>query len=366
MLPPDLTIVLPTFNEAANIPVIVQRIAAALPDTRHEIIVVDDDSPDRTWEVALKLSRDHPHLRAIRRLGRRGLSGACVEGMMAASAPVIVIMDADLQHDETILPNMMAEIAAGADLVIGTRYAGGGSAGDGFSRTRARGSEWATALANRITGDMTSDPMSGFFMLTRATADRVAAELSGEGFKILFDILSRIGPQLTIREAPFTFRERLHGDSKLGLLVTLQFLGLLVSRRTGGYLPVRFLLFALVGFTGIFVHMAALFVFSGPLGLSFAVAQTGATLTAMTTNFAINNELTFAHRKLRGARWLFGLVTFMAVCSLGAIANVSVATQIHSFLAGNGWSVGVAGLAGALMSSVFNYSVTKLVTWKDG
>ena len=358
---PELTIVLPTFNEAANIPINVERIGKALGDIRHEIIVVDDNSPDGTAKVARSISQSNPNVRCIRRVGRRGLSGACIEGMMAASAPVIVIMDADLQHDETVLPEMLKQIRAGADLVVGTRYAGQGSAAEGFNRTRAKGSELATKLSNRITGDLVSDPMSGFFMLKREVADKAASQVSNDGFKILFDIVSRMGADLTIREVPFTFKERLHGDSKLGFLVTMQFLGLLASRYTGGLFPAQFLLFALVGLLGVLVHMSVLYFLTGPMQIAFATSQLAATFVAMTSNFFINNNLTYAHMKLRGWRIVTGLLSFCAVCSLGAIANISVSVQIYQWQSG----VALAGLAGALMSSVFNYSVTKLVTWRD-
>lgn len=357
---PKLAVILPTYNEAENIPVIVEKIASALRGIEFEIIVVDDNSPDRTAQVARDLSGSKPYVRCIRRVGRRGLSGACLEGMMATSAPVMVVMDADMQHDETILPMMLAEIDAGADLVVGTRYAPSGVGVQGFSSTRAKGSEFATGLARLVIGDMVSDPMSGFFMLTRQVADRAAVQVSGEGFKILFDLVSRIGSSLSIKEVPFVFKERKIGDSKLGLLVTIQFLGLLVSRFTGGVLPVQFLLFALVGLSGLAVHMGVLYALTG-VGVHFATSQICATLVAMTTNFIINNSVTYAHKKLRGKRFFVGLATFAAVCSFGAIANISISTQVFQWNS----SVGVAGLAGALMSSVFNYSVTKLVTWRD-
>lgn len=359
---PALSIVLPAYNEAENIPVIVGKIGEAMGGRPHEIIVVDDDSPDGTAGVTRAVAREHPHVRCIRRVGRRGLSGACVEGMMAANAPVVVIMDADMQHDETRLPAMLAEIEAGADLVIGSRYVEGVRAGGGFhKKTRAKGSELATWLANRITGRYTTDPMSGFFMLRRDVADKVAGAVSREGFKILFDIVSRYGAQLDIREVPFEFRERVAGESKLGFLVTVQFLGLLVSRYTGGLLPTQFLLFALVGTSGLVVHMASLYGLSAA-GLNFTLSQTIATYIAMTTNFAFNNEVTFAHRKLVGLRFWRGLVTFYAICSIGALGNLAVAERIFEL----GTPVWIAGLAGAVMSALFNYAVTKLVTWRDG
>lgn len=358
---PRLTIVLPTFNEAANVPLMVERIAAALPATPHEIIVVDDDSPDGTSAVTRRIAAEKPHVRCVRRVGRRGLSGACLEGMMAASAPIVVVMDADGQHDETILPRMLERIEGGADVVVGSRYTDGGSSGEGFSRTRARGSELATSLSQLLIAQKVSDPMSGFFMLRRDLADRFAGSVSREGFKILFDLLSRLGPDARVDEVPFTFRKREHGDSKLGFMVTMQFLGLVVSRLSGGLLPVQFLLFGLVGFSGIFVHLSALYIFAEVLAVPFVWSQIGATLVAMTTNFLLNNSLTFAHRRLKGWRLIYGLVTFYLVCSLGAVANISVAVWIYEFER----ATLLAGLAGALMSTVFNYAVTKLVTWRD-
>ncbi|MEN0002117.1 MAG: glycosyltransferase family 2 protein [Pseudomonadota bacterium] len=362
MQAPELSVILPAFNEAKNIPLIVDKIGDALGDVPHEIIVVDDDSPDGTAQVTRSLVAKHPHVRCIRRVNRRGLSGACVEGMMAASSPVVVVMDADMQHDETRLPVMLDKIRAGADLVIGSRFTEGGDHTAGFTAsTRAKGSELATALANRITGQHTTDPMSGFFMLRRDVADSIAGEVSRDGFKILFDIVSRRGDDLKIEEVPFQFRERIEGESKLGFLVTVQFLGLLVSRYTGGFIPVRFLLFALVGTSGLLVHMVSLYGLINGLGLGFAAAQIGATYLAMTTNFAFNNEVTYAHRKLKGTQFAWGLLTFYAVCSIGALANLSISTTLLSLSE----SPGFAGLAGALMSAVFNYAVTKLVTWRD-
>lgn len=362
MAAPELSIILPAFNEAKNIPLIVDKIADAMDDIAYEVIVVDDNSPDGTAGVTRAIGRDKPNVRCVRRVGRRGLSGACIEGMMAANAPVVVVMDADMQHDETRLPVMLQEIRNGADLVIGSRYVGEGSASSGFQKkTRAKGSELATALANRITGKYTTDPMSGFFMMTRDLADRAAPAISRDGFKILFDIVSRFGRELTIREVPFQFRERVEGESKLGFLVTVQFLGLLVSRMTGGLMPVKFLLYGIVGFTGLFVHMATLFLLRGAFDIAFPTAQLVATFVAMTSNFAFNNEVTFAHRKLTGWRFVTGLLTFYAVCSIGALANVSISTRLFEW----DWSLAVAGFAGAVMSAVFNYAVTKLVTWRD-
>ncbi|MCR9121853.1 MAG: glycosyltransferase family 2 protein [Phyllobacteriaceae bacterium] len=359
---PELTIVLPSYNEAENIPVIVGKIGDAMGAIAHEIIVVDDDSPDGTAAVTRSVAISHPHVRCIRRVGRRGLSGACLEGMMAANAPVVAVMDADMQHDETRLPVMLAEIADGADLVIGSRYVDGTRAGGGFhKKSRAKGSELATSLANMITGNHTTDPMSGFFMMRRDVADTVAGTVSREGFKILFDIVSRFGAELDIREVPFEFRERVAGESKLGFLVTVQFLGLLVSRFTAGLVPAQFLLFALVGTSGLVVHMIVLFMAASLAEMGFVAAQITATYIAMTTNFIFNNQVTFGHRKLVGMRFWTGLLTFYAVCSIGAIGNIAFSERVFEF----GAPIWLAGLSGAVMSALFNFAVTKLVTWRD-
>lgn len=362
MRAPELTIVLPAFNEAKNIPLIVEKISATMGKIAHEIIVVDDNSPDGTAGVTRELAPSRPNVRCIRRVGRRGLSGACIEGMMAANAPIVAIMDADMQHDETRLPVMLNAIKQGADLVIGSRYVDGGDHSSGFQQeARAKGSELVTALANYITGNFTTDPMSGFFMMTREAADKAAEYVSRDGFKILFDIVSRFGKEFKIVEVPFQFRERVEGESKLGFLVTIQFLGLWVSRFTGGIIPMRFMLYALVGTTGLGVHMATLFLLTERFGVGFFDAQLIAAFVAMSSNFLLNNEVTYAHRKLTGIRFFIGLGTFYIICSIGAIANLSIAVNVLDF----NQSAGFAGLVGALMNAVFNYAVTKLVTWRD-
>src|SRR5690606_14042168 len=247
------------------------------------------------------------------------------------------------------------------DVVVGSRYVDGGSTGNGLTRTRARGSEPATWISRILLPQPLSDAMSGVFMLRRDLADRIAGSVAREGFKILIDILSRLGRNARVEEVPFTFRERAQGESKLGVVVTMQFLGWLVTRLSGGLLPVQFLLFALAGFTGIFVHLSVLYAVAEIIGAPFVWAQLTATVVAMSTNFLLNNWLPFAHRRLKGWRMLYGLVTFYLICSLGAVANISVAVWIYQF----DEATMLAGLAGALMSSVFNYAVSKIVTWRD-
>lgn len=365
--PPQLAVIVPTFNERDNVPVLYARVAAAMGETPFEFIVVDDNSPDGTAALVNAMAREHPNIRCLHRVGRRGLSSAVIEGVLASAAPYFAVIDGDLQHDEQILPDMLDRALAGHDIVVGTRYAGSGSAGEGLSARREAGSRLASQLAGLVTGTRLSDPMSGFFLMRREIFDEIVPTLSSEGFKILLDIIvsatrfraSRHAP-LTISEVPYRFRARQAGESKMSPLVVVQFLGLLVSKLSRGLLPTSFLLFSMVGASGLVVHLATLWFAGSVLGFNFTNAQVAATLVAMTTNFILNNELTYADKKLRGRRFWFGLLSFYAICSLGMLANVSVA--VLAFNGGGGFLL--AGFIGAIMSVVFNYSVTRTFTWR--
>lgn len=357
---PDLTVVVPTFNEAANVRPLAAKLAAALEGIAFEVIFVDDDSPDGTAEEARALGREDPRIRCIRRVGRRGLSGACVEGMLAGQGPVVAVIDGDLQHDETVLPTLYRLVASGeADLAVASRYVEGGDASS-FSGMRGRGSRLATDLARKALKVDFSDPMSGFFATRREVVEQAAPKLSGEGFKILLDLAASHPGKLKVVETPYVFGQRLHGASKMDGRVVADFLGLLVAKATGGLVSIRFMTFAAVGLSGVAVHLLALRGLLAIHWLPFAFAQAGATLVAMTTNFTLNNLLTYKDRALRGAAFLKGLIGFYAVCSVGAVANVGVATWL--FEGQQLWWI--AGLAGAAMGAVWNYVFSDLVIWR--
>lgn len=361
--PAQLAVIVPSYNERGNIELLYEKLAIALGDTAWEMIVVDDNSPDGTADVVNELSRVYANVRCLRRFGRRGLASACIEGMAVTSAPYVAVIDADLQHDEAILPKMLEEALNGADLVIGSRFIGGGSAGDGLSKTRLSGSQLATKLAVMIAGQDVSDPMSGFFLMRRDAALKAAPKLASDGFKILIDLIvtsARMGSPLKIAEVPYVFRPRHAGESKMNPLIVIQYLGLWFSKLTGGVLPPSFLLFGLVGGTGVVVHLASLWLFTSAIGANFVVSQIAATLIAMTWNFFLNNNLTYADRKLHGMKLVTGLIGFCGICALGGIANISVANAIYQA----NHQTFIAGLSGAIMSSVFNYAVTRAFTWK--
>lgn len=362
---PTLSVIVPTFNERDNIAPLIEKLEAALAGTTFEVIIVDDNSPDGTADLAKQIATHKPHVRCIHRIGRRGLSSACIEGMASSAAEFVAVIDADHQHDETILTQMLEQARAGSDIVVGSRYTGEGSSQEGFSASRQKGSELATRLSGILTGKALSDPMSGFFLLRRSLFNEIVPRLSREGFKILLDIIAtgnrQLGRKLTITEVPYTFRPRFAGESKMSALVVAQFLGLIVSQISRGILPTSFLLFSLVGASGVVVHLSVLAFAFEVLDFNFANSQLAATLVAMTTNYLLNNELTYADKKLTGRRFWTGLLSFYLVCSFGTLANVSVAsvlfeTHMANFI--------VAGIAGAVMSVVFNYAVTRIFTWR--
>ena len=355
----ELCVIIPTFNESGNVEELVSRVRKTLVGINWELIFVDDDSPDKTADKARAIARSDRRVRCIQRLGRRGLSSACVEGMLASPAPYLAVMDGDLQHDETVLPRMLQLLKNGeAELVVGSRYTGGGGIGD-WNATRASMSRFATRLSRLVFKQDVSDPMSGFFMLKREVLDGSVRSLSSLGFKILLDMIASSSGKLRIAEVPFTFRNRFAGESKLDNAVLWEFGMLLADKLVGRYVPVRFLSFAAVGGAGVFVHVAILSVLLNVVGQTFTVSQASATVLAMVFNFWVNNILTYRDRQLRGWGWMKGLVSFMLACSVGALANVGIA----SYLFENKTQWLMAALSGVLVGAVWNYAITQIYTW---
>src|SRR5579863_2084943 len=276
---PILSVIAPTYREAKNVPVLFEKLKAALKDVDFEFVVVDDDSPDATWEIAQELAKDDSRMRCLRRVNRYGLAGAVIEGWLASSAEYVAAIDGDLQHDERILPAMLQALQAGkGNLAIGTRIEDQTQPA-GLSPVRAWLSETATKLFQWLAGASVTDPMSGFFMAERQVVSKHAPELSPDGFKILVDLLLTAREELKIVEVPYVFRPREEGESKLSALVGLEFLGLLAHHLAGGWVSTRFLLFAVGGGVGVIVHLAALATFLWFVtDAHFRTAQTLATV----------------------------------------------------------------------------------------
>src|SRR5271169_4077550 len=356
----DLSIIVPTFNERDNIAGVIAAVTEALPDVVWEIIFVDDNSPDDTASCVREIARTDARVRCLHRFGRRGLSSACVEGIMSSAAPVVAVMDADRQHDERCLSRMFELMkTTDADIVVGSRYVEGGGVSD-WSRTRANMSLIATRLTNRITGTKLSDPMSGFFMMRRDVFLEALPRLSSIGFKILLDICASSRRVLKLVDVPYQFRSRQLGASKLDSMVLWQFLLLLLDKSIGRYVPIRFISFSLIGGSGVLVHILVLALLFKAVGTSFVADQTAATFTAITSNFFLNNALTYHDQRLKGINLLLGWISFNLVCATGAAANVGIANWMftHDSL----WYV--SALAGIAVGVVWNYTMSSIFTWR--
>lgn len=356
---PELAIVIPVLNEADNVAPLVERLTRALAGIRWEAIFVDDDSPDGTADVVRALARLQSNIRCVQRLGRRGLASACIDGILSSAAPYIAVMDGDLQHDEMLLPQMLAKIRAERlDVVVASRYTDAGSVGD-WQRSRVVISDVAGRLSRLVVKADLTDPMSGFFMVERNAFAAAMRSLTGQGFKILLDLFASSPRPLAFAEVPLSFRQRLHGESKLDTLVAWEYLMLVLQKLVGPAVPVRFLLFSLIGALGVGTHLLTLWFGTHILAIAFPVAQAIATVVAMTGNFLLNNLFTYRDRRLRGRRLVTGLISFYAVCGAGGAANVGVA----SYVAGGHHSWWFAGLAGAAVSVVWNYAMSSIFTW---
>ncbi len=357
--PLELAVVVPTFNEAANLKELIGRLERTLSDIQWEMIVVDDDSPDGTAALLRDLALTHPQVRCLRRVGRRGLSSACIEGMLSTHAPLLAVMDADLQHDESLLPLMVTALQKeGYDLAVGTRYMDGGGVGD-WDTGRQTTSHLATQLGQWWLKVSLRDPMSGFFMVRRTAFEAAVYDLSSLGFKLLLDLVVSSPQPLKVKEIPLQFRQRHAGESKLDQRVAFDYLMLLVDKTVGRFVPVSLLSFGLIGLLGVPVHLGVLRLAMLWRDWPFLQAQILAVVVAMVFNFYLNNTLTYRDQKLQGWRWWVGLIKFMATCGIGAIANVGIANAVYDDL--GGWIV--SSLAGILVGFGWNYGATALLVW---
>ncbi len=357
----EIAIVVPTFNERDNVLKLKELLTETLKGRTWELVFVDDDSRDGTYDVLAAEAQRDPRVRVIRRIGRRGLATAVIEGILSTTAPMVAVMDADLQHDERVLPDMIARLQSGAELVVGSRYTEGGGLGD-WNAQRRFISQFATRISRLVVKADLTDPMSGFFLIRREAFERSVRRLSGQGYKILLDIVASAKPPLKVAETPYTFRNRQHGESKLDSAVTWEYLMLVADKLVGHIIPVRFLMFMAVGGAGVLVHMSiltALYQFSQ---VAFMPAQTVATVAAMTFNFFVNNMLTYRDKRRKGFAGLaIGLLSFYAVCSVGAVANVGIAAYLHD---GASYSWWLSAVAGILVGAVWNYAVSSIFTWR--
>ena len=355
---PELSVVVPAFGERDNIVPLLGALEQALAGLDWETIVVVDDAFDGTEDLVRSRAQQDPRVRCIHRIGRRGLASACIEGMLASSAPYLAVIDADLQHDETLVPKLLEAMKReNADVVVASRYMQGGSTG-ALAADRVRISRLASALSQLLCKGLT-DPMSGFFLVRRSFLERVVRRVYGRGFKILLDLVAAARGEVRVAELPYRMRSRQHGESKLGARVIAEFFMLLLYHMTGRLLPARFFLFGAVGVTGVGVHLAVLTAAFRATGGNFLASQALATWAAMTSNFFLNNMFTYGDQRLRGTRIWRGLLSFYIACGIGAFINLAVAEWL--FL--QSVAYWAAGLTGAAVAALWNFFTTASFTW---
>ena len=356
----ELSIIVPVLNERENIRPLIERISQMdLPPW--EIIFVDDDSADNTAALVREIAQSDPRIRIIRRIGRSGLASACIEGFLSALSPFLAVMDGDLQHDESILPRMLSLAKSdGLELVVASRNAQGGGMGE-FAESRVRLSNLGRSLSRLITHVELTDPMSGFFLLRREFFEEVVYRLSQYGFKILLDLVASARRPVRFAEVPYTFRTRRFGDSKLDVIVGVEFLMLIMDKLAGDLVPGRFAIYSLVGLSGVIVHLCILGLLYREAQLPLLTSQSAATLVAMVWNFLLNNAITYRDRKLKGWSAISrGLAVFVVGCSIGALANLGLTRLLYD----RGVSWYVAGISGLIVSSVWNFAISEAFTWK--
>ena len=359
----NLSIVIPTYNERENISKILEKLRKSLKKVRYEIVFVDDNSPDGTSDEVKVFMQKSPNIHLIHRIGRRGLSGAIIEGIFASNASLVGVMDCDLQHDETKLLEMLALFKQNnsLDLVIGSRFTENGGISDGaFSKFREVGSKVVTLMIKKLLNINSTDPLSGFFMVKKNSFLRHSKNLQTQGFKILADFLVTSGKTIDVEEVGYSFKNRVLGESKMSLLTTLELISLVFSQIFGGKISIRFILFCMVGVSGIFVQLAT----TGLLMLftnGFSTSQTVGIVVAMTSNYFLNNYITFQERRLKSLDLLRGLFSFYLICSLGAFANIAVSTYVYSL--SSNWLV--SSFVGAIFGAVWNFTLSSNFTWKS-
>lgn len=360
---PELSLIVPTFNERDNLVALVQRVDRSLSSHSYELIIVDDDSPDETWKLAAEMASKDPRLKVIRRQGERGLATAVVAGWKEARGEILGVMDGDLQYPPEGLPHLLKAMVEGpADIVVASRYAPGAKVGQ-WSLLReiiSRGAILVAKLALPGALGRLLDPNSGYFVIRRSVIENI--DLRPKGFKILIEVLAR-GHYDRVVEIGHPYEGRKEGISKLGSRQTIEFLFHLarLAWETGEL--GRLLKFCLVGFSGVFVNLGVLWILTEIYRIHYIYSAAAAAGCAMTNNFIWNEFWTFAD-KTHGRRTLLHRLSrffkFNVICSGGALLNIAVMWLLTDI---RGIYYLLSALAGIGAAVVWNYSLNANVTW---
>jgi dolichol-phosphate mannosyltransferase len=363
-----LSLVIPTFNEGKNVRELVERLTELLePELgdAYELIVVDDDSPDRTWEIAAGLLGGHPRLRVMRRQGERGLATAVIRGWQAARGEVLAVIDADLQHPPEATLSLWKEIERGVDLAVASRHVAGGGVSD-WALHRRVVSRGAQALGLVLLPGVlrrVSDPMSGYFMVRRsAVAGRAMSPL---GYKILVEVIGR-GEIHSIGEVGYVFRERAEGESKVTFRLYVEYLRHLVRLRLDTLPLARFARFCVVGASGVLVDMGVFYLLGDPSGLHIGLTPSKAIAAecAIASNFLWNDAWTFrdaAGRQPGASAKLGRFARFSLVCSIGLVINLLLLDALVLVFGVNRY---VANAVAIAVVSLWNYGLNARLSWR--
>lgn len=363
------SLIIPTYNEGKNIQNLVEQITQLLEQiipNEYELIIVDDDSLDRTWEIALELTEKYPCLRVMRREKEKGLSTAVIRGWQVARGEILGVIDADLQHPPETLLNLWKEIQKGADLAVASRNAEGGGVSDWsiFRRFLSRGAQTlGLVILPEVIGKV-SDPMSGYFLVRRRCL--LGCRLSPLGYKILVEVLGR-GKIAWIAEVGYVFQERQAGESKVTKKQYIDYIRHLIRLRFSLWQITRFIRFGLVGFSGVFVDMTFLYLLSDPTTLALPLTRSKiiASELAIINNFLWNDAWTFKDisRKQPGKRQkIKRLIKFNIICLGGLIINVLLLNFFFNVFGLNRY---IANLISIALVTIWNYWLNLKLSWRS-
>jgi dolichol-phosphate mannosyltransferase len=373
---PTLSLIIPTYNEGQNLDTLLQALVAVLDPVLpndYELILVDDDSPDLTWQQGLVLGEHLPQLRVMRRQGERGLSSAVIRGWQVAQGQILGVIDADLQHPPEVLQGLLAAMQARADLAVGSRHVEGGGVSEWSLARRilSRGAQTLGLLILPGVVGRVSDPMSGFFMVRRSAI--AGPPLNPKGYKILLEVLGR-GTIDTITEVGYVFQERREGSSKVTGQQYLDYIHHLLRLRAGGSLShrhrrfpwQRFLRFGLVGLSGVVVDMVILYLIHTTFGFPLTRSKIVAAEIAILNNFLWNDAWTFADVSLRQRGWsarLKRFIKFNLICLGGLILNVLMLNLVYNLIFGQRWAY-LANLIAIGLVTIWNFWLNLKLSWR--
>lgn len=363
------SLIIPTYNEGKNIENLVKQITQLLEQiipNEYELIIVDDDSLDRTWEIALELTEEYPCLRVMRREKEKGLSTAVIRGWQVARGEILGVIDADLQHPPETLLNLWKEIQKGADLAVASRNAEGGGVSDWsiLRRFLSRGAQTLGLIILPEVIGKVSDPMSGYFLVRRRCL--LGCRFSPLGYKILVEVLGR-GKIAWIAEVGYVFQERQAGESKVTKKQYIDYIRHLIRLRFSLWQITRFIRFGLVGFSGVFVDMIFLYLLSDPttLGLPLTRSKIIASELAIINNFLWNDAWTFkdiSQKQPKKRQKIKRLIKFNIICLGGLIINVLLLNFLFNVFGLNRY---LANLISIALVTIWNYWLNLKLSWRS-